>query len=114
MARAARSSIDPAQAARNHGSAWTQRTTSITLWDVDRETGPDTDGTGPAAPAEPRAGRRGGAARGGLVPAPPPLPGGLARDPPLPVWIARAGTAPGAGVAVPARPGGGGGLAAPA
>jgi hypothetical protein len=69
---------------------------------VDRETGPDTDGTGPAAPAEPRAGKREEAARGGLVSAPRPIHGGLAGDPRLPIWIARAVMALVAGVAITA------------
>src|SRR5260370_4299923 len=59
-------------------------------------------GTGPAAPIEPRAGRRGDAARDDLVPGPRPLLGGLAGDPRLPVWIARAVLAIVAGGAVTA------------
>ncbi len=73
---------------------------SITLWDVDRETGPETDGTGPAVPAERHASGRDKAARGVLVPAPRPILGGLADDPRLPFWIARAVMALVAGIAV--------------
>jgi Nuclease-related domain len=74
---------------------------------VDREPGPDTDRTGPAVPVEPRA-RKGGRAeqkepaRGGLVPVPRPVLGGLAGDPRLPIWIARAVMALVAGVAITA------------
>lgn len=67
---------------------------------MDRETGPDANGTGPAVPAEPRAGTRDPAARGGLVPSPRPILGGLADDPRLPIWIARAVMAVVAGVAI--------------
>ena len=66
---------------------------------MDRETGPETGGTGPAVPAPPRAGRR-DAARGGLVPGPRPILGGLADDPRLPFWIARAVLAAAAGIAI--------------
>src|SRR5260370_13743580 len=59
-------------------------------------------GTGPAAPVESRAGGRGQAARADLVPAPRPLLGGLAGDPRLPIWIARAVLAIAAGGAIPA------------
>jgi hypothetical protein len=69
---------------------------------VDRETGPDTEGTGPAAPSEPRAGRRQQAARGSPVPVRRPVFGGLADDPRLPVWIARAVMTLVAGVAITA------------
>src|SRR5260370_27560437 len=59
-------------------------------------------GTGPAAPVESRAGGRGEAARDDLVPAPRPLLGGLAGDPRLPIWIARAVLAIVAGGAITA------------
>src|SRR5258708_3870202 len=76
---------------------------SITLGDGDGEPGPETGGTGPAAPAEPRAGGRGEAARRDPVPAPRPVPGGrLAGDPRWPIWIARAVMAVAAGVAITA------------
>jgi hypothetical protein len=87
---------------------------------VDREPGPGTDGTGPAAPFEPwededeggqqeptGRGRAGGArasrpGRGGLVPVARPVLGGLADDPRLPIWIARTVMAIVAGVAITA------------
>src|SRR5258708_21485535 len=76
---------------------------SITLGDGDGEPGPETGGTGPAAPAEPGAGGRGEAARRDPVPAPRPVPGGrLAGDPRWPIWIARAVMAVAAGVATTA------------
>jgi hypothetical protein len=73
---------------------------------VDRETGPDTDGTGPTVPVEPSASRteggragRGQPARGGL-PAARPAFAGLSDDPRVPIWIARAVMALVAGVAI--------------
>jgi hypothetical protein len=69
---------------------------------VDRESGPDADDTGPAVPVEPQAGTPGQAARGGLVPAPRLILGGLADDPRLPIWIARAVMALVAGIAITA------------
>src|ERR1700722_16691496 len=59
-------------------------------------------GTGPAVPVESRAGGRGEAARDDLVPGPRPLLGGLAGDPRLPIWIARAVLAIVAGGAITA------------
>jgi hypothetical protein len=59
-------------------------------------------GTGPAVPVERRAGGRGEAVRDDVVPAPRPLLGGLAGDPRLPIWIARAVLAIAAGGAITA------------
>src|SRR5215469_2073603 len=87
---------------------------------MDREPGPEADGTGPAAPFESWAdededeqeerggpGQAGGAkasrhARSGFVPVPRPVLGGLADDPRLPIWIARAVMAMVAGAAITA------------
>ncbi|HEV2244613.1 MAG TPA: nuclease-related domain-containing protein [Streptosporangiaceae bacterium] len=84
---------------------------------MDREPGPDTEGTGPQAPFEPWAdeggqekrsgrGRASGARTSrparGVVPVPRPVLGGLADDPRLPIWIARAVMAIVAGVAITA------------
>jgi hypothetical protein len=60
---------------------------------VDRETGPDTDGTGPAVPVEPPT-------KSGGVPVARPVLGGLSDDPRAPIWIARAVMALIAGVAI--------------
>lgn len=60
---------------------------------MDRETGPDTDETGPAVPVDPRP-------RTGGVPAARPVLGGLSDDPRAPIWIARAVMALVAGVAI--------------
>jgi hypothetical protein len=59
---------------------------------VDRETGAEVNGTGPAD--------AGGQARGELVPAPRAALGGLAGDPRLPIWIMRGLMALAAGIGV--------------
>jgi hypothetical protein len=59
---------------------------------VDRETGPEVNGTGPADARE--------QARGELVPASRAVFGGLAGDPRLPIWIMRAVMALAAGIGV--------------
>jgi Nuclease-related domain len=61
---------------------------------VDPETGPEANGTGPASPAETR-----GQARGELVRSRPVL-SGLAGDPRLPIWIARAVMALAGGIGI--------------
>jgi hypothetical protein len=62
---------------------------------VDRETGPETGETGPAAPVEDRA-----QAHQSLVPVARPVMRGLASDPRLPIWIVRAVAAAVAGIAI--------------
>jgi hypothetical protein len=64
---------------------------------VDPETGPEGNGTGPASPASPAETRE--RARGEVARARPVL-GGLAGDPRLPIWIARAVMALAGGIAI--------------
>lgn len=59
---------------------------------MDRETGPEVNGTGPAQTR--------GRAGGELIPAPRNVLGGLAGDPRLPIWIMRAALAMAAGIGV--------------
>jgi Nuclease-related domain len=67
---------------------------------VDPETGPEANGTGPAAPAAPASpAETRGQARGELVRARPVLDG-LVGDPRLPIWIARAVMALAGGIAI--------------
>ena len=61
---------------------------------MDRETRPQTTGTGPASPAQTRQ------ARSSTVPAARPILGALAGDPRLPIWIGRAAIAAAVGIAV--------------
>lgn len=68
---------------------------SVTLRYVDRETGPETKETGPAAPVSARE-----QTQESLVPIARPVMAGLGSDPRLPIWIFRAVAAVVAGLAV--------------